>query len=223
MTEFLFQGAEGRVFTTSFAGMPAVVKERLVKSYRVVELDKKINKQRLLQEARCIVKCRRAGVSAPSIYLVDLENNKLYMEQIIGKTLKDILWTHAKEGSEAGRETLIAIAKSVGAAIGKMHDAEIVHGDLTTSNLMVKDSGDSGVAPEVVVIDFGLGMMKPNQEDKAVDLYVLERAFISTHPGSEYLVQAILESYRFTSRKGSPTLGKLEQVRMRGRKRDMTG
>ena len=65
MTEFLFQGADGRVFTTSFAGMPAVVKERLGKSYRVVELDKKINKQRLLQEARCIVKCRRAGVSAP--------------------------------------------------------------------------------------------------------------------------------------------------------------
>ena len=41
---------------------------------------------------------------------------------------------------------------------------------------------------DVVVIDFGLGMMKPTQEDKAVDLYVLERAFISTHPGSEYLV-----------------------------------
>jgi len=73
-----------------------------------------------------------------------------------------------------------------------MHDAEIVHGDLTTSNLMVKDSADSGAAPEVVVIDFGLGMMKPNQEDKAVDLYVLERAFISTHPGSEYLVRTFV-------------------------------
>lgn len=141
-----------------------------------------------------------------SIYLVDLDNNKLYMEQIIGKTLKDILWTHAKgnphlcfrpsfvtytcicipersEGNEEGREALIAIAKGVGAAIGKMHDAEIVHGDLTTSNLMVKSNGG-----DVVVIDFGLGMMKPTQEDKAVDLYVLERAFISTHPGSEYLV-----------------------------------
>ena len=73
MTDFLFQGAEGRVFTTTFGGMPAVVKERLVKSYRVVELDKKINKQRLLQEARCIVKCRRAGVLAPRyVYDADL-------------------------------------------------------------------------------------------------------------------------------------------------------
>ena len=102
-------------------------------------------------------------------------------------------------------DSLVAIAKSVGVAIGKMHDAEIVHGDLTTSNVMVKDdlvnssssamssSSSSAtvtgtVAPEVVLIDFGLGMMKPTMEDKAVDLYVLERAFISTHPGSEFLV-----------------------------------
>ena len=81
------------------------------------------------------------------------------------------------------------MAKCVGVAIGKMHDAEIVHGDLTTSNLMVRgDVATACTAPEVVVIDFGLGAMKPTQEDKAVDLYVLERAFISTHPGSEYLV-----------------------------------
>ena len=65
MADFIFQGAEARVYTTTFAGHPAVVKERLVKSYRVVELDRKINKQRLLQEARCIVKCRRAGVTTP--------------------------------------------------------------------------------------------------------------------------------------------------------------
>jgi TP53 regulating kinase-like protein len=96
-TEFMFQGAEARVYTTSFMGVPAVLKERLSKSYRVKELDRKINKQRLLQEARCIVKCRRSGVAAPSIYLVDLENNRLYMERIMGKTYKDILWTIAKD------------------------------------------------------------------------------------------------------------------------------
>jgi Kae1-associated kinase Bud32 len=100
MTEFLFQGAEARVYTTSFMGTPAVLKERLSKSYRVQELDKKINKQRLLQEARCIVKCRRAGVACPAIYLVDLENFRLYMEKIDGRTVKDLLWAAAKEESE---------------------------------------------------------------------------------------------------------------------------
>jgi TP53 regulating kinase-like protein len=78
----------------------------------------------------------------------------------------------------------------VGSAIAQMHDAEIVHGDLTTSNIMVRheDSLD-----QVVLIDFGLGAMKPTAEDKAVDLYVLERAFISTHNGSESFV-----SFSFT-------------------------
>ena len=68
-----------------------------------------------------------------------------------------------------------------------MHDAEIVHGDLTTSNIMIRD--DSNAPDQVVLIDFGLGAMKPTAEDKAVDLYVLERAFISTHQGSEALVR----------------------------------
>lgn len=97
--EFLYQGAEARVFTTSFMGVPAVLKERLSKSYRVKELDKKINRQRMLQEARCIVKCRRAGVAAPCIFLVDAENNRLYMERIIGKSFKDILWTTNIDGA----------------------------------------------------------------------------------------------------------------------------
>jgi TP53 regulating kinase-like protein len=77
----------------------------------------------------------------------------------------------------------------VGVAIGKLHDAEIVHGDLTTSNMIVKLEPSGELGTGVVLIDFGLGMMKPTQEDKAVDLYVLERAFVSTHPGSEYLVR----------------------------------
>jgi TP53 regulating kinase-like protein len=91
--------------------------------------------------------------------------------------------------TEDKKEFLTNVAKSIGAAIGKLHDAEIVHGDLTTSNIMVTSTGDdSQLSTDVVLIDFGLGMMKPTMEDKAVDLYVLERAFISTHPGSEYLV-----------------------------------
>jgi TP53 regulating kinase-like protein len=89
--------------------------------------------------------------------------------------------------TEDKKEFLTNVAKSIGAAIGKLHDAEIVHGDLTTSNIMVTED-DSQLTTDVVLIDFGLGMMKPTMEDKAVDLYVLERAFISTHPGSEYLV-----------------------------------
>lgn len=77
-----------------------------------------------------------------------------------------------------------------------MHDIDVVHGDLTTSNIMVRGDEINGYS-EVILIDFGLGQMQSVIEDKAVDLYVLERAFISTHPGSEYLVTKILYSNLF--------------------------
>ena len=98
--------------------------------------------------------------------------------------------------------------REMGAAIGRMHDSDVVHGDLTTSNIMIRNI-EGGAAKEgaeqeqgprasegfseeaefqVVLIDFGLGMTQPSVEDRAVDLYVLERAFLSTHPGSQQLV-----------------------------------
>ena len=231
--ELISQGAEGKVYATSFLGRAAVVKERVSKQYRVAALDVKINKQRLLQEARCMVKCRRAGVRTPCIFMVDQRNYRLCMERIAGSTLKALLKKQIEAGSGSGGYADICRhwAKQVGMAIGKMHDADIVHGDLTTSNIMVVEEGSNNnpdvdatlAPPTVVLIDFGLGTMQSSIEDKAVDLYVLERAFLSTHPGSADIVQAILESYRFASRKGSPVLHKLEQVRMRGRKRDMFG
>lgn len=73
--------------------------------------------------------------------------------------------------------------KDLAQEIAKMHDAEIVHGDLTTSNVIVRDNDN-----QVFVIDFGLGLLKPTLEDKAVDLYVLARAFTSTHPNSDLMV-----------------------------------
>lgn len=105
--KLICQGAESRVYSTEYLSKPAIVKERLSKKYRIKELDVKINKQRLLQEARCLVKCRRAGVRAPwylhmclcwpflifdSILLIDLENNSLYLERILGMSLKEFLW-----------------------------------------------------------------------------------------------------------------------------------
>ena len=76
------------------------------------------------------------------------------------------------------------IARAIGHSIGQMHEAGVVHGDLTTSNMMIKNDADSSI----VFIDFGLASTQPNIEDNAVDLYVLERAFISTHPGCESMV-----------------------------------
>lgn len=115
-----------------------------------------------------------------------------------------------------------------------MHCADVIHGDLTTSNMMLR-----GTAPEVLLIDFGLTTVSSFWEDKAVDLYVLERAFASTHPTSDGLFQAVLDSYaaettrltRGRASKGDKSaqgawphiLARLEEVRLRGRKRSMVG
>lgn len=100
--------------------------------------------------------------------------------------------------------------EALGEAVALMHDNQTIHGDLTTSNVMVEE-GSQGVvrgegpgmrgplsspvspkarrAPPQVLIDFGLSFVSSNAEDKAVDIYVLERAFLSTHPDSQDLVR----------------------------------
>jgi TP53 regulating kinase-like protein len=75
--------------------------------------------------------------------------------------------------------------QEIGGIIAKLHDINLIHGDLTTSNILMRPDG------RLVAIDFGLSHVSTMIEDKAVDLYVLERAFLSTHPSSEHLVSIV--------------------------------
>ncbi|CAI5744552.1 unnamed protein product [Peronospora destructor] len=216
--QLISHGAEANVFETDFAGRACVIKERVRKSYRLSVLDKKLSHRRLVQEVRCILKCRRAGVLTPIIFLVDENKSRLYLEKVQGGSLKDYLRRAYKIDAKYG---LLALKKAyqIGEAIAKMHDADIVHGDLTTSNMMLSNDD----ATDVTMIDFGLANSQPLPEDKAVDLYVMERAFANTHVNSELLVEEVLRAYRATSRRSDAIFQKLSQVRVRGRKRTMVG
>ena len=97
------------------------------------------------------------------------------MEWIEGPSIRTWLEDHT---GEAG---VTEVMRQIGQSVGKLHESNVVHGDLTTSNLILRGK-------EVVLIDFGLGSVSHSEEDMAVDLYVLERAFVSTHPRSEGLV-----------------------------------
>lgn len=79
------------MYETRFAGRPCIVKERVKKSYRLPVLDRKLAHRRLVQEARCIAKCRKAGVAAPCIFLIDEERGRLYTEKIAGGSVKAFL------------------------------------------------------------------------------------------------------------------------------------
>lgn len=130
-------------------------------------------------------------------------------------------------------EELVELMEGVGSAVGKMHAAGIVHGDLTTSNLMLRPKEKEGLAGEVIsgkllggeiiLIDFGLASQSTQDEDRAVDLYVLDRAFGSTHPRAESLFTEVLRAYGESFKGANTVLKKLEDVRMRGRKRSMLG
>ena len=180
----------------------------------------------------------------------------MMMEWVDGETVRRVLdgwlgiWRSAgheksrvEEGEqEAGRQEnaeLAALMTKIGLAVGNMHEIGVVHGDLTTSNMMLRPlaevpltaNGDSSDArmgrPSleggIVLIDFGLAAQSSHDEDKAVDLYVLERAFGSTHPTVEGLFTDVLKAYGESYKGAKVVLKRLEDVRMRGRKRSMIG
>ncbi|KAJ3155215.1 TP53 regulating kinase [Geranomyces variabilis] len=209
------QGAEARVYTMPFAGRPAIVKERFRKAYRHPTLDEKLTSRRVVQEARCLHRMRRAGVDTPTVYLVDVKASTIYMEFIDGISVRD----HIVATSPMSQQDESVLATKIAKSLGVMHDEDIVHGDLTTSNMMMR----AGDIPSLVLIDFGLSFVSTLVEDKAVDLYVLERALSSTHPDTDSFFQAILNAYAKNSKGGKIVLKKLEDVRRRGRKRTAFG
>ncbi|XP_063815003.1 EKC/KEOPS complex subunit TP53RK [Pseudophryne corroboree] len=210
------QGAEARVYRGHLLGKAVVVKERFPKTYRHPTLDEKLTHRRTSQEVRSIFRCRKAGIPAPVIYFVDYVSNCIYLEDIKDSvTVRDYIMSAQENGSN-----LYSLAEKIGQILARVHDEDVIHGDLTTSNMLLRPPH-----PELnlILIDFGLSFISAFPEDKGVDLYVLEKAFLSTHPNTEAVFKALLKSYTAASKKSGPVIKKLEEVRLRGRKRSMVG
>lgn len=210
------QGAEARVFESTFIGRRCIIKERFSKKYRHPSLDFKLTLKRLNAEARCMTKARKLGVPTPILYSVDPVLHSLTFEYVEGSSVKDILLEIGASGIV--EEKLEDISTQIGEAIAKLHDGGVMHGDLTTSNMLIRSHTN-----QLVLIDFGLSFISTLPEDKAVDLYVLERALLSMHSSCGDVMERVLAAYSKSSKQYSSTLNKLAQVRMRGRKRTMVG
>ncbi|GAA6225569.1 TP53-regulating kinase [Lates japonicus] len=218
--ELLKQGAEARVYRAEFLGKPAIVKERFPKRYRHPVLDEKLTHRRTVQEVRSILRCRKAGISAPVVYFVDYTSHCIFLEEIVGSsTVRDHIVSTQQSCKDQELERL---AQRMGQILARMHDEDVIHGDLTTSNMLLR-RGVKDEESDLVLIDFGLSYISALPEDKGVDLYVLEKAFLSTHPNTEALFQKLLKSYTASSKKSSAVIKKLDEVRLRGRKRSMVG
>ena len=218
-TEVLIQqGAEARVYRSNFFGKPTIIKERFVKTYRVPTLDQKLTNRRMTQEVRSMARCRKNGIRTPAVYHMDFKRRSIYMEDIHdGISLKEYIKS-LDRSIDSEEKVLRSLVENIGKILAKMHDCDIIHGDLTTSNMIY--TPDKG---HITLIDFGLSTVSGLVEDKGVDLYVLERAFLSTHPNTEDLFQALLDSYFSSTGNAKAVIGKLDEVRLRGRKRTMVG
>ncbi|KAG8785246.1 serine/threonine-protein kinase bud32 [Ceratobasidium sp. 428] len=238
--QLIAQGAEAKVYKATLAESPILLKHRFTKTYRHGTLDASLTKQRVSGEARALLRCLKYGVSVPGIRFVHADSGVLGIEWIEGLSVRKVLGGGAEgeeEGEEADDEELEDLSalketyglegerlmELIGTEIAKMHRGDIIHGDLTTSNMMLrKNKGREET--ELVLIDFGLSYNSLLVEDKAVDLYVLERAFSSTHPDSEGMFSQVLQSYEKVSGPAWKAVKRrLDDVRLRGRKRSMVG
>lgn len=212
------QGAEAKIYKGEFGGKPCIIKVRFSKSYRHPVLDKKLTEKRLKQEAKSLTKCNSFGICTPTLYSMEAKENKLYLEYIDSPLLKDLI--ALQELDRTGNDTnLTIVIEDIGKQIAIMHNNDVIHGDLTTLNIMVNENRQQGI-----FIDFGLSYISHLAEDKAVDLYVLERAIISSHPNMAYLFSdKLLPAYANSSKQSNAILSKLKEVRQRGRKRIMIG
>jgi Kae1-associated kinase Bud32 len=184
-------------------GREVVLKQRVVKGYRHRALDKSLQTTRIKNEVRLMLEARRAGIAVPIIYSVDLAENRIVMEEIPGMRVKDAL-------EELPKEKAALVCRKIGEIAAKLHANDIVHGDLTTSNMLL--DGD-----RIVVIDFSLGSKSTELEDKGVDMHLLEEAFHSAHYKRSELYEAVKDSYVRAYAGGAEVLKKVKEIEKRGR------
>ena len=183
MAQLIAKGAEADLLLDlDWNGLKALIKLRKKKKYRHPELDREIRKTRTLLEAGILHRVKEAGVPAPLVYQVDPENATIIMEYLVGVKVRDII----KDLTIDEKKSLF---NEIGVNAGLMHHSGIIHGDLTTSNMIKGVNG-------VVFIDFGLGEFSSEVEKRGVDLNLLYRMLTSTHyEYTETLFTAFKEGY----------------------------
>lgn len=200
MEKILAQGAEAIIIKKD----NLILKRRVKKSYRLPQLDEKIRKQRTKRESRLLEKASKL-INIPKIIKVDDKEKEISMEFIEGKNLSEEL------DSMPDKEK---ICKKIGECIAILHDHNIIHGDLTTSNMILSENN------KLYFIDFGLGFSSHKVEDKAVDLHLIKQALEARHFNFyKECFNAVIESYKL-SKNASLVLKRLEKVEKRGRYRD---
>tara|TARA_Y100000310_G_scaffold342473_1_gene445902 strand:- start:190 stop:786 length:597 start_codon:yes stop_codon:yes gene_type:complete len=188
------QGAEAIIFLKN----NQITKKRIKKSYRIQFLDDKLRKSRTKAESKIIEKLNKI-ISVPKIISTDLDKREILMEYINGKKLSEDL----------EKLDYKKICKQIGETLTNIHNQDIIHGDLTTSNMISKNN-------KVFLIDFGLGFHSKKIEDKAVDLHLLQQALNAKHFSiAKECIKIILKNYK--PEKAKLIIERIKKIELRGR------
>ena len=173
-----------------------IIKERIKKGYRINELDEKIRRKRTKLEAKIIREVRRVGINVPKI--IEESDFSIKMEYIDGKVLRNVKIDEK-------------IVKEIAKIVAILHQNNIIHGDLTTSNFILKDC-------KIYLIDFGLSKFSRKIEDKAEDLLVLFYTFKGVHyEVFEKYWKIFEEEYCKNYSEGKKVIERMYEILKRGR------
>jgi len=150
----------------------ALYKVRVKKAYRLPAIDEKLRLERTVMEARILDTLFQAGIPVPGLLDVDVRGGLIVMEFIRGPRIKDVM--------EALASKLSDVFENIGYTVARIHDLDIIHGDLTTSNIIYESDID-GDEIAFRFIDFGLARHATSIEDKSIDLHLFKRVITSTH------------------------------------------
>lgn len=206
LEKIIYKGAEATLYKGKWFDKEVLVKYRIPKKYRIEELDKKLRRTRTIKEGKMLISIKKCNVPVPQVFEADLNNNWIIMKYIKGQKLKDLMGKIDKSKRKWYFE-------QIGKYIAFMHKNDFIHGDLTTSNIIITKN------EKIFFVDFGLSTKSSKIEHKSVDLHLIKRVLRSTHGQYfEECFESLINSYKLEyGSKSDEIIDRIETIESRGR------
>jgi len=189
-------GGESLVSPSRLYGMDCIIKKRTGVDYRNRMIDRRISTARLKREVKMLAALKNAGINAPTVLFVDLDDMEFVMDKIDSRNLSTLL--NDKNFGNYLREA--------GKNIAKLHDRGMSHGDLNVGNILIGDG--------LFIIDPSMGELNAEDEDMGVDLHLMKKSLETL--GKKRYYESFLEGYRKYKR-SSLIIRKVKEIEGRRR------
>lgn len=187
-SEIIHEGAEARVTSGLWLGIPAVLKARRKRGYRHPQLDARLTKSRISVEAKILSRLQPNNFPSPRLLELDLEAGWMVLSRINGMPIYESLINESVSEKEL---------EMVGHTIRNLHELGFSHGDLTTHNIMIDANR------KISLLDFGLSRISAELEHFGQDLQVLNECLSASHSDFDGAIEMVISGYREAS---TPTI-----------------